>query len=77
MSEHPLRIFSGSAHPALAKEIASLLNVELGKSATSVFPDSEIHVEFDEVKCGHSIFSVCQAGSHGTRARSHQRAGGS
>ena len=58
MSDHPLRIFSGSAHPALAKEIALLLNVEIGKSTTSIFPDSEIHVEIDEAVRDQDIFFV-------------------
>jgi ribose-phosphate pyrophosphokinase len=58
MSDHPLRIFSGSAHPALAKEIASLLNVELGMSATTEFPDSEIHVEIDEAVRDQDIFFI-------------------
>jgi ribose-phosphate pyrophosphokinase len=58
MSDHPLRIFSGSAHPSLAKEIASLLDVQLGKSTTSTFPDSEIHVEIDEAVRDQDIFFV-------------------
>jgi ribose-phosphate pyrophosphokinase len=58
MSDLPLRIFSGSAHPALAKEIASLLNVELGKAATTLFPDSEIHVEIDEAVRDQDIFFI-------------------
>ena len=48
MSNHPLRIFSGSAHPALAQEIAGLLGASLGKSSTRHMPDSEIYIMSDE-----------------------------
>jgi len=58
MSDHPLRIFSGSAHPALAKEIADLLGVPLGLSTTRHLPDSEIHVMIDEVVRDQDIFIV-------------------
>jgi ribose-phosphate pyrophosphokinase len=46
---HPLKIFSGSAHPELANEIASLLQVPLGDSTTRCLPDTEIHVMINEV----------------------------
>lgn len=58
MSIHPLRIFSGSAHPALAQEIAALLNTEVGKSNTRIFPDSEIYVTIDEVVRDQDIYFV-------------------
>lgn len=57
-SYHPLRIFSGSAHPGLARETAQLLDVELGKSTTRHLPDSEIHVMIDEVVRDQDIFLV-------------------
>jgi ribose-phosphate pyrophosphokinase len=57
-SYHPLRIFSGSAHPALADEIATLLHVELGHSTTRHLPDSEIHVMLDEVVRDQDIFFI-------------------
>jgi ribose-phosphate pyrophosphokinase len=57
-SYHPLRIFSGSAHPELAAEIASLLGAELGKATTRRMPDSEIHVMVDEVVRDQDIFIV-------------------
>lgn len=57
-SYHPLRIFTGSAHPTLADEIATLLNVQLGKSTTQRLPDSEVHVMIDEVVRGQDIFFV-------------------
>lgn len=58
MSEHPLRIFSGNAHPELAQEIAYILSVPLGKSTTTIFPDSETHVTIDEVVRDQDIFIV-------------------
>ncbi len=58
MSIHPLRIFSGSAHPALAQEIAALLDTDVGKSNTRIFPDSEIYVTIDEVVRDQDIFFV-------------------
>lgn len=58
MAEHPLRIFSGIAHPALAQEIADILHVPMGKSTTTIFPDSETHVTIDEVVREQDIFIV-------------------
>jgi len=58
MAEHPLRIFSGNAHPALAQEIADILHVPMGKSTTAIFPDSETHVTIDEVVREQDIFIV-------------------
>lgn len=58
VSYHPLRIFTGSAHPGLAQEMADILRVELGKSVTRHLPDSEIHVMIDEVVRDQDIFFV-------------------
>lgn len=57
-SYHPLRIFSGSAHPQLAAEIAKILDVNLGKSTTRHLPDSEIHIMLDEVVRDQDIFLI-------------------
>ncbi|MCB0065449.1 MAG: ribose-phosphate diphosphokinase [Caldilineaceae bacterium] len=57
-SYHPLRIFSGSAHPVLAEEIATLLSVKLGRSTTVHLPDSEIHVMIEEVVRDQDIFLI-------------------
>jgi ribose-phosphate pyrophosphokinase len=57
-SYHPLRIFSGSAHPELADEIAQILGVTLGKVTTRRLPDSEIHVMIDEVVRDQDIFFI-------------------
>lgn len=58
MSDHPLRIFTGSAHPELAKEIADLLHVPLGTAITTWLPDSETHVLIDEVVREQDIFLI-------------------
>jgi ribose-phosphate pyrophosphokinase len=58
LADHPLRIFTGSAHPALAHEIADLLHVALGKATTVHLPDSEVHVMVDEVVRDHDIFFI-------------------
>lgn len=58
MSGYPLRIFSGSSHPQLSSEIATLLGVTVGKSTTQRLPDSEIHVMIDEVVREQDIFFV-------------------
>lgn len=58
MSVHPLRIFSGSAHPDLAREIADYLDVPLGNSTTQKLADSEIHVMVNEVVRDQDIFLV-------------------
>ncbi|RIK46250.1 MAG: ribose-phosphate pyrophosphokinase [Chloroflexi bacterium] len=57
-SYHPLRIFSGSAHPDLAREMAQILQVDLGRATTRHLPDSEIHVMLDEVVRDQDIFIV-------------------
>ncbi len=58
MSIHPLRIFSGSAHPALAQEIAGLLDTTVGSSTTVHLPDSEVYVTIDEVVRDQDIFFI-------------------
>lgn len=56
--QHQLRIFSGSAHPNLAIEIANILNVPLGQAQTTFLPDSEIHVKLVELVRGQDIFFI-------------------
>ncbi|NOZ72881.1 MAG: ribose-phosphate diphosphokinase [Chloroflexi bacterium] len=55
---HPLRIFSGSANPALAEEIVHILNRPLGRSTTRRLPDSEIHVMIDELVRDDDVFII-------------------
>lgn len=58
MSSHPMRIFSGSAHPSLAAEIADILNIPMGRAVTTHMPDSEVHVIIEEVVRDQDIFFV-------------------
>lgn len=58
MADHPLRIFSGSAHPTLAAEVAHILGTNVGKTTTRHLADSEIHVIIDEVVRNQDIFLV-------------------
>ena len=55
---HPLRIFSGSANLPLAQEIANQLGVPVGRSTTTHLPDSEVHVQIDELVRDQDIFIV-------------------
>ena len=58
MSEHPLRIFTGSAHPALAAEVAQILKTTVGQSSARRMADSEILVMIEEVVRGQDIFLI-------------------
>jgi ribose-phosphate pyrophosphokinase len=55
---HDLRIFSGSAHPELAKEIARTIGVPLSLCSTNILPDSEIHVMINEVVREQDVFFI-------------------
>ena len=63
MPGHPLRIFTGSAHPQLAEQIANLLCVLVGKTPTRFLPDSEIHVMIDEVVRDQDVFLIQPCGA--------------
>ena len=56
-----MRVFSGSAHPALSRAIANQLNTGLGKIECARFPDGEIRVHIEENVRGVDIF-VIQSG---------------
>jgi ribose-phosphate pyrophosphokinase len=58
MATHPLRIFTGSSHPALAREVVDILDVPLGKSTTRTFADSETSIMIDEVVRDQDIFFI-------------------
>jgi ribose-phosphate pyrophosphokinase len=53
-----LKIFSGSAHPALAREIAEHLGVSLGAARLHRFPDTEVSFQIDENIRGTDVFIV-------------------
>ncbi len=58
MIHGPLKIFTGSAHPALAKEIAEHLDLPLGGARLHRFPDSEVSFQIDENIRGTDVFIV-------------------
>jgi ribose-phosphate pyrophosphokinase len=53
-----LKIFSGSAHPELTREIAAFLGVSPGQSRLRRFPDSEVSFQIDENIRGTDVFVV-------------------
>lgn len=55
---HPLRIFTGSANRPLAEEVATHLGVSVGRSTTTKLPDTEVHVQIDDLVRGHDIFVI-------------------
>ena len=53
-----IKIFTGNSHPELAKEIADLLGIPLGKAKVSTFSDGEISVDISETVRGCDVFIV-------------------
>jgi ribose-phosphate pyrophosphokinase len=53
-----LKVFSGSAHPDLTREIAGFLGVSVGQSRLRRFPDSEVSFQIDENIRGTDVFIV-------------------
>src|SRR6266550_4347239 len=53
-----LKLFSGSAHPGLTKEIADFLGVQPGQARLRRFPDSEVSFQIDENIRGTDVFVV-------------------
>ena len=58
MKNNTLKIFSGRSNRALAKNIASTLNQELGKVSIQTFADGEIWVKYEENIRGCDIFII-------------------
>jgi ribose-phosphate pyrophosphokinase len=61
-----LKLFSGSAHPQLAREIAEFLGTPLGQARLRRFPDSEVSFQIDENIRGTDVFVVqptCASGA--------------
>jgi ribose-phosphate pyrophosphokinase len=58
MSHGQLKLFSGSAHPALAAEMAEQLSIELGSARLHRFPDTEVSFQIDENIRGTDVFVV-------------------
>jgi ribose-phosphate pyrophosphokinase len=53
-----LKVFAGSAHPDLAKEIAAVLGVQVGQARLRRFPDTEVSFQIDENIRGTDVFVV-------------------
>jgi len=53
-----LKIFSGSAHPQLTREIADFLGIPVGQARLRRFPDSEVSFQIDENIRGTDVFIV-------------------
>src|ERR1051326_1940441 len=58
MAHGQLKLFSGTAHPALAREIAEHLGVPLGVARLHRFPDTEVSFQIDENIRGTDVFVV-------------------
>jgi ribose-phosphate pyrophosphokinase len=53
-----LKVFSGSAHPQLTKDICEFLGVSVGQARLRRFPDSEVSFQIDENIRGTDVFIV-------------------
>jgi ribose-phosphate pyrophosphokinase len=53
-----LKVFSGSAHPLLAREIADYLGISVGQARLRRFPDTEVSFQIDENIRGTDVFIV-------------------
>jgi ribose-phosphate pyrophosphokinase len=53
-----LKVFSGSAHQQLTKEIADFLGIPTGQARLRRFPDSEVSFQIDENIRGADVFIV-------------------
>src|SRR6188474_1321652 len=58
MAHGPLKLFTGSAHVALAREIAEHLGIPLGAARLHRFPDTEVSFQIDENIRGTDVFIV-------------------
>jgi len=53
-----MKVFSGSAHLGLAREICDSMGVPLGDATVSSFPDGETYVKINENIRGRDVFMV-------------------
>ena len=67
MSQHALKIFSGTSNRNLAEEICQYVDVPLGAATVTQFPDNETFVKINENIRGSDIFiiqSTCPPANH-------------
>ena len=62
-SRKRLMVFSGSANPGLAREVANILGTDLGDVERSVFANGEISIMYNESVRGADCF-VIQSHTH-------------
>ncbi len=53
-----MKLFSGSGHPELAREIGDFLGIPLGQARLTRFPDTEVSFQIDENIRGTDVFVV-------------------
>jgi len=53
-----MKIFTGNAHPALARDICDYLKVELADASVSSFPDGETYVKINDNIRGRDVFII-------------------
>ena len=53
-----MKLFTGRAHPALAKKICEYLGLPLGRALVGNFPDGEISCKIDEDVRGRDVFII-------------------
>lgn len=56
--KHKLRLFTGTAHPQLASDIAAYLGQELADATVTSFPDGETFVKINDNIRGQDVFIV-------------------
>jgi ribose-phosphate diphosphokinase len=61
--ESKLKIFSGTAHPVLAKEICDYIGIPLGKAMCGRFNNGEIQVMINESVRGKDVFVIQPTGA--------------
>jgi ribose-phosphate pyrophosphokinase len=52
----PISLFTGTANPALARDVAAILGIALGRATIGRFPDGELRVELEETVRAHDVF---------------------
>lgn len=63
MNAHPIKLFSGSSHPALAKEVAECLGISLEDLVITRFACNEVYAKPKDSVRGCDVF-VLQTASH-------------
>ena len=56
MSKQILDLFTGTANPELANEVAKILDIEISKADVGYFSDGEIKVQIEDNVRGHDTF---------------------